>query len=119
VAGSACAACAILATSPTCPQIKRARIGAQLCHAQGIETSWAGCRVRATNRLAAFVKAMSWQLTIASNGLWSVRDSPSPPTGKRSSRAIDSFAPDRDAPPLCWRHQKRKRALARPVPLST
>jgi len=30
---------------------------------------------RATNRLAAFVKAMSWQLTIASNGLWSGLDS--------------------------------------------
>jgi hypothetical protein len=27
--------------------------------------------MRATNRLAASVKAMSWQLTIASNGLWS------------------------------------------------
>jgi hypothetical protein len=27
--------------------------------------------MRATNRLAASLKAMSWQLTIASNGLWS------------------------------------------------
>jgi hypothetical protein len=31
--------------------------------------------MRATNRLAAFLKAMSWQLTIASNGLWNGFDS--------------------------------------------
>jgi hypothetical protein len=54
---------------------QRARISARLRRAQGIETSWAGCRMRATNRLAAFAKAMSWQLTIASNGLWSGFDS--------------------------------------------
>jgi hypothetical protein len=39
--------------------------------------------MRATNRLAAFAKAMSWQLTIASNGLWSDCDSQSPPARER------------------------------------
>src|SRR6185437_1907718 len=60
-------ACTISVASPTCPQIKPARFNATLRRTQGIEASWP-CRMRATNRLAAFLKAMSWRLTIASNG---------------------------------------------------
>jgi hypothetical protein len=54
---------------------QRATVSARLHRAQDSETSQAGCRMRATNRLTAFAKAMSWQLTIASNRLWSGIDS--------------------------------------------
>jgi hypothetical protein len=53
------------------PRSSAARIIARLRSCSGHRSDVAGCRMSATNRLVASVKAMSWQLTIASNGLWS------------------------------------------------
>jgi hypothetical protein len=55
-----------------------------------------GCRTRATNRLAAFIKAMSWQLTIASNGRRSglIRSAQLPPCVLQ--RALDHAVADEE-----------------------
>jgi hypothetical protein len=55
----------------------------------------------ATNRLVAFVKAMSWQLTFASNGLWSVSGLSRVyvvRSGTKAKSGTDRIKTGRDAP---------------------